>query len=138
MSKPISKLFFLIFILFFTFITSLNAQQVNRVFAPPGGGGSSSTSTTVSSSDNTLLYVAAGAVVVAAVVYAVIKRNKENKKPEPKDTTSAKVNSDLLGLESQINNSAQINLPIQIQVGLTQLSKVSEEKHYILGVRYNF
>lgn len=119
--------------------TTSYAQQVNGILAPPGGGGSTTTSTTVESSDNTLLYVAAGAVVVAAVVYAIMKKkSKEEKSPEKKDSSSVQINPNLLNVEKQPDNLVRQILPLQLQMGLKQLSNATEEKQYFLGLRYNF
>lgn len=139
MIKSFSKLF--AFVIFFFCVLSINnyAQQVNGIFAPPGGGGSTTTSTTVESSDNTLLYVAVGAVVVAAVVYAVLKnKNKEDKTPGKKDSSSVQINPGLLKIKSDTENLVHQNLPLQLHLGLKQLSYALEEKQYFLGVRYNF
>ncbi len=138
MIKSFFKLIAVLIIIFSASLTTGYAQQVNGILAPPGGGGGTS-STTVGSSDNTLLYVAAGAVVVAAVVYAIMKKkSKEEKSPETKDSSSVHINPGLLNVEKQPDYLVQQNLPLQLQLGLKQLSNATEEKQYFLGVRYNF
>ncbi len=115
-----------------------NAQQVNKLLAPPGGG--SGTTVVKSNSDNTALYVIGGAVIAGAIIYAVFL-NKKNKEHKGKDTTSALNTDDLLAAKPTFNeliSNIQSQIPINISVGLQNDLVMREQKRYFVGLNYNF
>ncbi len=135
-NKP--SIFLILIILFsFIFVEINSAQQVNRVYEDIGGG-SGTTNTSVNSNNDTILYIVGGAVLVGVVVYALLQNKKTTEKSKV-DTIAVNNKNELLSNNFLFKqNAADLQLPINVSIGMKRDNLLKDEKRYFLGLSYNF
>ncbi|HCY77827.1 MAG TPA: hypothetical protein DHV28_18105 [Ignavibacteriales bacterium] len=135
-NKP--SIFLILIILFsFIFVEINSAQQVNRVYEDIGGG-SGTTNTSVNSNDDTILYIVGGAVLVGVVVYALLQNKKTTEKSKV-DTIAVNNKNEILSNNFLFKqNTADLQLPINVSIGMKRDNLLKDEKRYFVGLSYNF